>query len=319
MVRDSLRRYAMAMIRTGAPTAPDRSRDDARFCPACGQSAASGEGTTVLGDTIGIEFNRELRHVTAVFCDLVGSTELSSSMDAEEFSELIESLPTQGGGNRPGLRRRRRGLQRRRHPLPLRVATGSRRRRHQRADRRPRCRGRDYQARRAATPCCARGRPQRPGRCRSARWRRPSGHDVGGRNAQRVRPPSGCRRTGHGGGERGHDCPGRREVRRHTHSDRSCCEASPSRSPRFVSSDRTGARSRMDVSANRRSPLVGRELELSNAEPALGPGQGRTGGGRSGHRGARGGQVQARRSAARSDTRRPPNFGWRPRARRTPG
>jgi class 3 adenylate cyclase len=65
--------------------------DDARFCPACGQSAASGEGTTVLGDTIGIEFNRELRHITAVFCDLVGSTELSSSMDTEEFSELIEA------------------------------------------------------------------------------------------------------------------------------------------------------------------------------------------------------------------------------------
>ncbi len=65
--------------------------DDARFCPACGESASGEEGTAVLGETIGIEFNRELRHITAVFCDLVGSTELSSSMDTEEFSELIEA------------------------------------------------------------------------------------------------------------------------------------------------------------------------------------------------------------------------------------
>ncbi len=46
---------------------------------------------TGLDDMIGIEFSQELRHITAVFCDLVGSTELSSSMDAEDFSEIIES------------------------------------------------------------------------------------------------------------------------------------------------------------------------------------------------------------------------------------
>jgi len=64
--------------------------NDARFCPACGHPVASGEEATVLDDTIGIEFSRELRHITAIFCDLVGSTELSASMDAEEFSEVIE-------------------------------------------------------------------------------------------------------------------------------------------------------------------------------------------------------------------------------------
>ena len=65
--------------------------DDARFCPACGQSATTRDGSTVLDETIGIEFNQELRHITVVFCDLVGSTELSSSMDTEEYGELIQA------------------------------------------------------------------------------------------------------------------------------------------------------------------------------------------------------------------------------------
>ena len=64
--------------------------ENARFCPACGNSVISEDGSTGLDDTIGIEFSRELRHITAVFCDLVGSTELSATMDTEEFSELIE-------------------------------------------------------------------------------------------------------------------------------------------------------------------------------------------------------------------------------------
>ncbi len=65
--------------------------DGARFCPACGRSVTPGEGPTALDDSIGIEFSKELRHITVVFCDLVGSTELSSSMDAEEYSELIHA------------------------------------------------------------------------------------------------------------------------------------------------------------------------------------------------------------------------------------
>src|SRR5271169_2982444 len=64
--------------------------DDARFCPTCGRVVASAVGGAALDDTIGIEFSQELRHITVVFCDLVGSTELSASMDTEEFSELIE-------------------------------------------------------------------------------------------------------------------------------------------------------------------------------------------------------------------------------------
>jgi class 3 adenylate cyclase len=63
--------------------------DGARFCPGCGQSSGSGAGSTIPDETFGIEFNQELRHITVVFCDLVGSTEISSSMDPEEYGELI--------------------------------------------------------------------------------------------------------------------------------------------------------------------------------------------------------------------------------------
>ena len=69
--------------------------DDAQFCPACGLQVTTGERPKVLDDMIGIELNRELRHITVVFCDLVGSTELSSSVDAEEYSDLIQSYQQQ--------------------------------------------------------------------------------------------------------------------------------------------------------------------------------------------------------------------------------
>ena len=40
---------------------------------------------------IGQALSTELRFITVVFCDLVGSTEISSTTDAEEYSELIEA------------------------------------------------------------------------------------------------------------------------------------------------------------------------------------------------------------------------------------
>src|ERR671934_1533763 len=40
----------------------------------------------------------ELRQLTVMFCDLVGSTELSTRMDAEEFGELIHAYLTTAAG-----------------------------------------------------------------------------------------------------------------------------------------------------------------------------------------------------------------------------
>jgi class 3 adenylate cyclase/tetratricopeptide (TPR) repeat protein len=63
----------------------------ARFCPTCGRATVAGEASTILDESIGIEFSKELRHITVIFCDLVGSTELSSLMDTEEYGELIQT------------------------------------------------------------------------------------------------------------------------------------------------------------------------------------------------------------------------------------
>ncbi len=65
----------------------------ANFCPSCGQKVRSqpSNGSPDVFETFGIESEQERRYLTAVFCDLVGSTELSSTIDPEEFTELIEA------------------------------------------------------------------------------------------------------------------------------------------------------------------------------------------------------------------------------------
>ncbi len=69
-----------------------------RACPGCGHDCdeqakfCSECGTSLLPDAVRgrpAEHEAELRQLTALFCDLVGSTELSSRMDAEEFGQLI--------------------------------------------------------------------------------------------------------------------------------------------------------------------------------------------------------------------------------------
>lgn len=51
----------------------------ARFCPACGARVASAPPPA----------GGERRHVTVLFCDLVGSTALAARMDPEEFADLL--------------------------------------------------------------------------------------------------------------------------------------------------------------------------------------------------------------------------------------
>jgi predicted ATPase/class 3 adenylate cyclase len=58
----------------------------AKFCAECGAALGAPGGRGPPGRTEG-----ELRQLTVMFCDLVGSTELSTRMDAEEFGELIHN------------------------------------------------------------------------------------------------------------------------------------------------------------------------------------------------------------------------------------
>lgn len=53
----------------------------ARFCPSCGARVAAAQPTPPAGG--------ERRHVTVLFCDLVGSTRLAARMDPEEFADLL--------------------------------------------------------------------------------------------------------------------------------------------------------------------------------------------------------------------------------------
>src|SRR4051794_8257933 len=61
---------------------------DARFCPACGTpvSAMPGAGTPGDGD--------ELRPVTALFADLVGSTRLGERLSPDEVKALVGECVT---------------------------------------------------------------------------------------------------------------------------------------------------------------------------------------------------------------------------------
>jgi predicted ATPase/class 3 adenylate cyclase len=62
----------------------------ARFCAHC--------GTVIPADVAGSrssERQEELRQITAVFCDIVGSTELSTRFDPEEYADLVRAYQRQ--------------------------------------------------------------------------------------------------------------------------------------------------------------------------------------------------------------------------------
>ena len=67
----------------------------ARFCPGCGQPVHGSAVPMALDESLGAALSTELRYITVVFCDLVGSTELSSTTDAEEYSDLIQAYQDQ--------------------------------------------------------------------------------------------------------------------------------------------------------------------------------------------------------------------------------
>jgi class 3 adenylate cyclase len=61
---------------------------DAKFCRKCGSSlraAAPIRSVTQLRNDLA----GERRHLTVLFCDLVGSTEIASHLDPEEWREIV--------------------------------------------------------------------------------------------------------------------------------------------------------------------------------------------------------------------------------------
>ncbi len=66
---------------------------NARFCPSCGGAVGSqpAGGKPDVFEALGIGSKPERRYLTAVFCDVVGSTEMSTRLDDEEFTDLMQA------------------------------------------------------------------------------------------------------------------------------------------------------------------------------------------------------------------------------------
>src|SRR5947208_17183018 len=60
-----------------------------RFCGECG--SALGEAAPAAGDTppVAASAGGERRHLTVLFCDLVGSTEIAARLDPEQWQETL--------------------------------------------------------------------------------------------------------------------------------------------------------------------------------------------------------------------------------------
>ena len=92
----------------------------------------------------------ERRHLTVLFCDLVGSTAIASHLDPGGVAGDRRRLPSCGGEGDRALRRARRQVPRRRRDGVLRLSRGARQRRRARRARRPGDSRRQY---RSSTSC----------------------------------------------------------------------------------------------------------------------------------------------------------------------
>src|SRR5690242_12256522 len=71
----------------GAPNQPGE-----RFCGECGAAIGDSSAARVEDAApVAARAMGERRHLTVLFCDLVGSTEIASQLDPEEWRELVAS------------------------------------------------------------------------------------------------------------------------------------------------------------------------------------------------------------------------------------
>src|ERR1700759_1413071 len=64
---------------------------EARFCAQCGAPLAAAVPAPTEIKPPGSNIAGERRHLTVLFCDLVGSTAIASQLDPEEWRELVAS------------------------------------------------------------------------------------------------------------------------------------------------------------------------------------------------------------------------------------
>ena len=69
------------------------NQPDAKFCDECGVALIGGIPVKAadVAPAIAPSSSGERRHLTVVFCDLVGSTEIAAQLDPEEWREVVAS------------------------------------------------------------------------------------------------------------------------------------------------------------------------------------------------------------------------------------
>jgi class 3 adenylate cyclase len=72
----------------GAPIQPDE-----RFCGECGIALGDAQPAAAVAPIapVAVSAGGERRHLTVLFCDLVGSTEIAARLDPEEWREIVAS------------------------------------------------------------------------------------------------------------------------------------------------------------------------------------------------------------------------------------
>jgi class 3 adenylate cyclase len=89
-----------AAVLQGCPGCRHGNIAGAKFCAQCGASLRD----LVPPDTTGDRHKAERRQITVMFCDLVGSTALSTRLDPEDLRDVIAAYQSEGNTNT--LRRR---------------------------------------------------------------------------------------------------------------------------------------------------------------------------------------------------------------------
>ena len=116
---------AERLLAVTCPACAAANSPRARFCGDCGRSTCGDGASRTLGlqphatsaaspAATAIPSRTELRHVSVLFCDLVGFTPLSEKRDPEEVRELLSGYFEPRPGDRRALRRRCREVHRRR-------------------------------------------------------------------------------------------------------------------------------------------------------------------------------------------------------------
>src|SRR5437764_1241016 len=80
-----------APLPIGCPSCGASNRPGAKFCTKCGCTLTTDPSTAPAATAASSPApqSAERRHLTVMFCDLVGSTELSARLDPEDLREII--------------------------------------------------------------------------------------------------------------------------------------------------------------------------------------------------------------------------------------